>query len=222
VKQQLSELTTQQANAAAEARREQSKLESGLSAMGERMSRVEAQLATLGRRQDASRNELKETMAGLAASFPPPTGRSGFTPQPGDQSSPSGPSVAATPAQASTFTEYRAAPAETLWRIARRLYGKGIYYPVLLEDNPGLAVHGPLEGRTLRIARQREHAQETYRRLVFSEDGRTLFRYRARAGDSWRSLARAFYGSERRARALAELNGTTHPVTGRRVLIPLD
>ena len=92
----------------------------------------------------------------------------------------------------------------------------------MLEDNPGLAVHGPLDGRTIRIARQREHAQETYRRLIYTEGGRALFRYRAKTGDSWHSLARAFYGSERRVRELAGLNGTQYPETGRRVLIPLD
>ncbi|MCP4290184.1 MAG: LysM peptidoglycan-binding domain-containing protein [Gammaproteobacteria bacterium] len=222
VVQQLSGLTTQQAKIAAETRGERSKLEGGLIAMGERMSRVEAQLAALGRRQEVGRKELKQTMAELAASFPPAVGLGGSTLQPGVQPSPGGPSVTATPARAPTFTDYHAAPGETLWRIAWRFYGKGIYYPVLLEDNPGLAVHGPLDGRTLRIARQREQAQETYRRLVYSDGGRTLFRYRAQADDSWRSLARAFYGSERRARELAELNGTQHPETDRRVLIPLD
>ena len=221
LEQQLSGLTTQQANVAAEVRQERSKLEGGLSAMLERLSRVDAQLAALDRQQDTGRKELKETMAELAASFPPSVRMNGSTPPPSVQTAPTEPSVTATPAQPSAFTEYQAGPAETLWRIARRFYGKGIYYPVLLEDNPGLAVHGHLEGRTIRIARQREHAQETYRRLVFTEGGRTLFRYRARAGESWRSLARVFYGSERQARELAELNGTPQPVT-ERVLIPLD
>jgi phage tail protein X len=222
VEQQLSGLTTQQAGVAAEARRERSRLEGGLNAMGERMSRVQAQLIALGQRQEAGRNELKETMTELAASLPPLAGTNGLTPQPGGRGSPSGPSVTTASSRASAFTDYHAAPAETLWRIARRFYGKGIYYPVLLEDNPGLAIHGPIDEGTIRIARQREHAQEIYRRLVYSEGGRTLFRYRARAGDGWRSLARAFYGSEHRAGELAELNGMPKPETGRRVLVPLD
>jgi phage tail protein X len=222
VAQQLSGLTMQQANVAAEARGERSKLEAVLSGMGERMARVEAQLAAFDQRQDAGRKALKETMTELAASFPPSAEKSHFTPQPGARSSPGRSSVTATPAQAPAFTDYRVAPAETLWRIARRFYGKGIYYPVLLEDNPGLAIHGPLAGRTIRIARQREHAQQTYQRLTFAEGGRTLFRYRAQANDSWRSLAYAFYGSERRAKELAELNGAQKPKAGQRVLVPLD
>lgn len=222
MEQQLSGLTAEQAKIAAGARRERAKLEGGLSGMLERMSHVEAQVAALGQQLDVGRKGRQETMTELAAFFSQAAGKSGSTPQPGARSSPGGPSVAATPVRASAITDYHAAPVETLWRIARRFYGKGIYYPVLLEDNPGLAIHGPSDGRIIRIARQREHVQETYRRLVFSEGGRTLFRYRAKADDNWRSLARAFYGSERRARELEELNGTPNPETGRRVLIPLD
>jgi len=108
----------------------------------------------------------------LVASFPPSVGMGGFNSQPVVQPTQGVSSVTATPARVPDFADYRAAPAKTLWQIAWRFYGKGIYYPVLLEDNPGLAVHGPLDVRTLRIAGQREHAQETYRRLVYYRAGR--------------------------------------------------
>ncbi len=197
--------------------------EQGLNIMQPEILRIEGRLATIERQQDVDQIEHEDEMTELTASIPSKeTSVAIHKPQPVNQSSLEQPSVAAISAQAFTFTDYHAAPEETLWRIARRFYGKGIYYPVLLEDNPGLAIHGSFEGRALRIARQREHAQETYRRLVFSEGGHTLFRYRARAGDSSYSLARAFYGDEGRAGELAELHGTTHPEVGRRVLIPLD
>lgn len=141
---------------------------------------------------------------------------------PAAQSHSSRPSATVGPLPNTEFSDYQAAPTETLWRISERFYGKGIYYPVLLEDNPGAAIYGPPGGQTLRIARQPGHAPETYRRLVHTEGGTTLFRYRPGAGDTWRSLARAFYGSERRAAELAELNGTPQPEPDQRVLVPLD
>ncbi len=221
--QQLAGLTTQPAEANTEARRTSSQLEEELVGMGARMSRCEAQLASSsGQRQDTDPNKPKAMMAELTASGSPDMQHGGPAPRSPGRSSSGGPGVPATPARAPAFTEYRAAPTDTLWQIARRFYGKGIYYPVLLEDHPGLAIHGFLDGRTIRIALQRQHGQDTYRRLVFTEGGRKLFRYRVQSGDSWRSLAQAFYGKGSRARELAELNGAPHPETGRRVLVPLD
>lgn len=41
----------------------------------------------------------------------------------------------------SAFKFYRAAETDTLWGIAKRFYGSGFYYPVLLEHNPDLAIY---------------------------------------------------------------------------------
>ena len=208
------------------------RLEDRLAAAGSRTglppvewSRLFSAMQTLTTRLEGMEqrlSDLTEQQARLIVSLPPRAEASGPIPRPVGPSPPSGLSAPATPIPESGFTDYHAASAETLWGIARRFYGKGIYYPVLLEDNPGLAIYGPPDGQTIRIARQPEHARETYRRLVYAEGGKTLFRYRAKAGDSWRSLARAFYGSERRAKELAGLNGRPQPETGQRVLVPLD
>lgn len=181
--------------------------------LGERLSTIEQRIqglekgvADLGHQQHATRTKVT-----VGASKP---------------SSLSGSPAAAPNIPASDFAEYIPLPDETLWSIARRFYGKGIYYPILLEDNPRLAVHGSRDGRGIRIARERRQAWERYRRLVVTRDGRTLFHYRVKAGDSWRSLAHAFYGDERRTAELAELNQATEgvepPPAGKRVLIPLD
>jgi hypothetical protein len=41
----------------------------------------------------------------------------------------------------SAFEFYQAAETDTLWGIAKRFYGSGFYYPVLLEHNPDLAIY---------------------------------------------------------------------------------
>jgi LysM repeat protein len=44
-------------------------------------------------------------------------------------------------AGSSVFKFYQAAETDTLWGIAKRFYGSGFYYPVLLEHNPDLAIY---------------------------------------------------------------------------------
>ncbi len=172
---------------------------------------------------DQRLSDLTAEQMKLSASLPPSALAPDPTPQPPEPSLANEPPATAAPTTVPPgFSDYHAAPSETLWEIARRFYGKGIYYPILLEDNPGLAIYGPPDRQTIRIARQPEHAQTTYRRLVHTEGADTLYSYRAKAGDSWRSLARAFYGSTLRATELAGLNGRPQPEPGQRVLIPLD
>ncbi|MES9901465.1 MAG: LysM peptidoglycan-binding domain-containing protein, partial [Sedimenticola sp.] len=186
------------------------------------MPQIEAQLAHLNQQQEAIQKVLAAAPTAQLTTVSALVEKEPVTSQPGEPSTTSALPVVLTPAATPTFTVYHAAPTETLWRIAQRFYGKGNYYPVLLEDNPGLTIHGSPDSRNLRIASQLEHVKEIYQRLVFSEDGRILFRYQARVGDSWRSLARDFYGNERRTNELTKLHGLSQPEPGQRLAIPLD
>ena len=112
-------------------------------------------------------------------------------------------------------------PDETLWSIAKRYYGKGELYPVLIAQNPGLGVYHKGTG-ILRILAVPEEAVELYRSITPPGGEGRLFRYRVQPGDDWRGLAARFLGRPSRARELIALNPESDLTPGEQVLIALE
>jgi len=112
-------------------------------------------------------------------------------------------------------------PGETLWSIAKRYYGKGQLYPVLIAQNPGLGIYHGGTG-VLRIFVDPAEAVELYRRITPPGGEGRLFRYRVQPGDDWRGLARRFLGRASRAPELMALNPTSDLTPGKQVLIALE
>ncbi len=110
------------------------------------------------------------------------------------------------------FFWYAIKPNSTLWTIAEKYYGRGVYYPILMEHNPGLGIMiGKHSGR-IRILNNGAKAVTLFRRLFFSKMGQTFFRYKVGRGDTWRGIAWKFYGDRTKASRLR--CRTCPPATG--------
>jgi len=112
-------------------------------------------------------------------------------------------------------------PGETLWSVAKRYYGRGLLYPVLIAQNPGV---GPYDSGTgvLRIAADLDEAEAVYRHITPPGAQGRLFRYRVEPGDDWSELAKRFLGRPSRAPELIALNPGRDLLAGEQVLIPLE
>lgn len=110
---------------------------------------------------------------------------------------------------------------ETLWSVAKRYYGRGQLYPVLITQNPGLGIYHRRAG-ILRIFADPDEATELYRRITPPGGEGRLFRYRVEPGDDWRRLAKRFLGRPGRAPELVALNPESDLIPGEQVLIALE
>jgi len=119
------------------------------------------------------------------------------------------------------FFYYQFQGNETLWSIAKHLYGKGIFFPLLLEYNPGLGIYYDSNFTSLKILKDRKKAIKQLRRLIVKTDEGRLFRYRVAAGDRWQTLSKRFYGNSAQTDQLIALNNNVPLTVGTRILIPL-
>ena len=93
----------------------------------------------------------------------------------------------------SRFWLYHAEEGDTLWDIAKKYYGKGKYYPVLLEHNPHVGIYDIGRGVTLNILKNRERALEHYKKIILRKDGHIYWRYCVASGDTLQSIVEKYY-----------------------------
>ncbi|MDY0220970.1 MAG: hypothetical protein RBR67_07520 [Desulfobacterium sp.] len=86
------------------------------------------------------------------------------------------------------FGIYRADDDDTLWSIARDLYGAGFYYPVLMTHNPDLKVYGISGKSRVRYLCDKTLVPKIYRRITGKEQNRFYWKYRVRLGDTRQSI----------------------------------
>lgn len=82
------------------------------------------------------------------------------------------------------FHTYPATDTDTLWGIARRFYGTGHLYPVLLAHNPDLSVYDIGAKDRIKILKDRKAAKALYRTITRLEGRRLFWLYTARPGDT--------------------------------------
>lgn len=92
------------------------------------------------------------------------------------------------------FTDYEATGDETLWRISKKCYGSGFYFPVLMELNSGLGVYNLEKGARLKIFRNAGRAEQFYHKIIRVAGKRVWYGYRVVKGDSFEGIAKKFYG----------------------------
>ena len=78
------------------------------------------------------------------------------------------------------FRIYHATDDDTLWEIARALYGAGHYYPVLLEHNPDLHVYRISSKDTIRYLCKPALAAGVYRSITALKHNRRYWKYTVR------------------------------------------
>ncbi|EFK10294.1 LysM domain protein [delta proteobacterium NaphS2] len=94
------------------------------------------------------------------------------------------------------YTDYEVGENETLWRIAKKCYGNGFYFPVLMELNSGLGVYNLEKGARLKVLKDSGRAEHLYHQIVRVAGKRIWYGYRVINGDNFEGIAVKLYGSE--------------------------
>ena len=120
------------------------------------------------------------------------------------------------------FLTYEASEKDTLWVIAKRYYGVGEYYPVLLEHNSHLGIYDIGDGVRVRILKNADLANEIYKKIIKREGNRIYWFYRVVQEDTLQSIARRYYKTKDGVRRVIDLNPTMELKPGEAIKIALE
>lgn len=120
------------------------------------------------------------------------------------------------------FWSYTANENDTLWGIAKKYYGSGHYYPVLLEHNPNVGIYDVGDGVRLRILKYSGLAKKINRNITEREGNKLYFHYRVAEGDTLGSLASKFYKTRDMWKRITDLNSDMKLQPGERIRILLE
>ncbi|MCI5165927.1 MAG: LysM peptidoglycan-binding domain-containing protein [Candidatus Electrothrix sp. GM3_4] len=81
---------------------------------------------------------------------------------------------------------------DTLWDLAEHFYGDGKYYPVIMEQNPGLVISDIHDEEILRLFNERSVLEDIYTRRIERRDGLVLWKHKVRAGETRQSIENRF------------------------------
>lgn len=126
------------------------------------------------------------------------------------------------PRQENGFWMYHTPGDETLWRIARTYYGTGYYYPVLLKHNPGLGIYDLRKDLEIRILKDPRQAEQVYKEITALNGSRVCYLYVVEEGDTLKSIARRFYGTEAMVERIHRLNPDAAGKPGEVIRIELE
>lgn len=82
------------------------------------------------------------------------------------------------------FEFYQAEDDDVLWEIAKRFYGAGFYYPVILAHNPHLGIYRISQKDRIALLKDADQVQAIYRNITRLEGERIVWRYTVRPGDT--------------------------------------
>ena len=92
------------------------------------------------------------------------------------------------PAAGTAFKYYQAGETDTLWGIAKRFYGSGFYYPVLLEHNPDLAIYTIGQKDRIAVLKDSGTAKRISNEITERQDGILYWYYTVRPADTLASV----------------------------------
>ncbi len=124
--------------------------------------------------------------------------------------------------KAEIFTDYEATGDETLWRISKKCYGRGFYFPVLMELNSGLGVYNLKDGTRLKIFRNASRAEALYHRITRVVGKRVWYGYRVVKGDRFEGIAVKLYGLEGTTQRIMDANPNATLQPGERIEVELE
>jgi len=82
------------------------------------------------------------------------------------------------------FQFYQAAETDTLWGVAKRFYGSGFYYPVLLEHNPDLAIYTIGQKDRIAVLKDSDTAKRIFNEITENQGGILYWYYTVRPEDT--------------------------------------
>jgi LysM repeat protein len=99
-------------------------------------------------------------------------------------------------AGSSAFQFYQAAETDTLWGIAKRFYGSGFYYPVLLEHNPDLAIYTIGQKDRIAVLKDSDTAKRIFNEITENQGGILYWYYTVRPEDTLTSVKHKYCPSQ--------------------------
>ena len=120
------------------------------------------------------------------------------------------------------FWIYNAKEDDTLWDIAEKYYGKGGYYPVLLEHNPHVGIYDIGRGVALNILKNRDDVSEIYKRIIIRKNGHFFWRYSVAMGDTLQSIIEKYYKKGRVKSDIPDLDKNSELKPGEKIWILIE
>ena len=100
---------------------------------------------------------------------------------------------------------------DTLWDLAERFYGDGKYYPVILEQNPRLAISRLHDEEVLRLFNDRAVLKEIYSHRIERRNGLMLWKHRVQSGETRQTLKKRFAAPGASGKVLYEKEPAVYP-----------
>ncbi len=120
------------------------------------------------------------------------------------------------------FRIYEATDEDTLWRISKKQYGSGFYFPVIMECNPGIRIYHMQKGIRVRIFKDPAMAEKLYNENARIEGDRVYYYYKVLEGDTFESIALKFYKQGNMKNRIMDLNPHVKLHAGMRIKIELE
>ncbi len=108
---------------------------------------------------------------------------------------------------------------DTLWDLAERFYGDGKYYPVIMEQNPGLIISDIQDEESLRLITDRVMLKDMYSQRIEWRDGMMLWKHTVRAGEIRQVVEKRFASPGSSGRVLYKKNPFIQPGAIVRVIL---
>lgn len=90
------------------------------------------------------------------------------------------------------FDIYRAKDEDSLWTIAQKLYGSGILYPVLMENNPDLSIYSIGSKDTIRYMCDKAQAVKVYKAIIDKKQNKVFWKYTVRSGETRKDIIKRY------------------------------
>jgi hypothetical protein len=108
---------------------------------------------------------------------------------------------------------------DTLWDLAEHFYGDGKYYPVIMEQNPGLVISNIHDEEILRLFNERTVLEDIYTRRIEWRDGLVLWKHKVRAGETRKSIENRFASPGAAGSVFYEKTPNIHPGATVRIIL---
>lgn len=108
---------------------------------------------------------------------------------------------------------------DTLWGLAKHFYGDGKYYPVIMEQNPGLVIRNIHDEEVLRLFNERTVLEDIYKRRIEWRDGLVLWKHKVRAGETRQEIEDRFASPGSSGRVFYEKAPSIQPGATVRIIL---
>jgi hypothetical protein len=110
---------------------------------------------------------------------------------------------------------------ETLWEVAKKYWGDGKLYPVLLDLNPDLNIYKTQPGTKIQVDLNLVSVLKSFEKINIQKGKSHFMGYFVKDGDSYETLGVRFLGDPKKSAYLKKLNGGRTLFSGMELRLPL-